>query len=202
MPRRKLLGWVGRLEPEKNWRHFLEIAAALARVRRDLDFLVVGGWAVTDVVKRDFLATVKALDLVDRLQWVSSLAYEHMPRLYSLLAASGGALVPTSVIEPFGMSVVEAMACGCPVVASRAGAFEELIDHGRTGLTFEVDDTREAAAAVTAVLDDAELRRRLVAGALARVDERWAAGPIVARYLEAVRSVSSPAVGRGEEPVG
>ncbi|HEY8517257.1 MAG TPA: glycosyltransferase family 4 protein [Candidatus Binatia bacterium] len=188
-PRRKLLGWVGRLEPEKNWRHFLEVAAELARTRDDVDFIVLGGFAVTDDVKRDFLATVKALGLIDRVRWVSSLAYEHMPRFYSLLAASGGALVPTSVIEPFGMSVIEAMSCGCPVVASRAGAFEELIEHGRTGITFEVNDTRGAADGVAAVLDDQALRRRIVDAALARIDERWAAGPIAARYLETVRSV-------------
>ncbi|MEW6268699.1 MAG: glycosyltransferase family 4 protein [Thermodesulfobacteriota bacterium] len=195
-PPRKLLGWVGRLEPEKNWRHFVDVAAALARARADVDFLVVGGWAVTDDVKREFLAAVKAAGLVDRLQWVSSLAYAHMPRFYSLLAASGGALVPTSVIEPFGMSVVEAMACGCPVVASRAGAFEELIEHGRSGLTFEVNDTRDAVAAVGAVLDDGALRRRLVDEALARVDARWAAGPIAARWLETVRSAAAPAGAR------
>ncbi len=193
-PRRKLLGWVGRLEPEKNWRHFLDVAAALARTRDDVGFLVVGGWAVTDGVKQEFLEAVKERELVDRLDWVSSLPYERMPRFYSLLAASGGCLLPTSVVEPFGMSLIEAMACGCPVVASRAGAFEELIEHGRSGLTFEVNDTAQAVAAVSAVLDDPLLRERLVASARAQVEERWAPRAVAKRYLAVVREAAGPAV--------
>jgi len=189
-PRRKLLGWVGRLEPEKNWRHFVELAGALAAARADVEFLVVGGWAVTDAVKREFLDAAKECGVIDRLRWVSSLPYDRMPLFYALLAASGGCLVPTSVVEPFGMSVVEAMACGCPVVASRAGAFEELIEHGASGLTFEVNDTPAAVAAVEAVLDDAVLRERLVSRAAARVAERWAPRANAERWLDVLRAVA------------
>jgi glycosyltransferase involved in cell wall biosynthesis len=48
--------------------------------------------------------------------------------------------------EPFGLSVVEAMACGTPVIAFRRGSMPELIDEGRTG--FLVDTTEQAVAAV------------------------------------------------------
>jgi glycosyltransferase involved in cell wall biosynthesis len=187
---RKLLGWVGRLEPEKNWRHFLQVAAAFARARADVDFLMVGGWTVEDAVKREFVATVKMLGLDDRLKWISTLPYDRMPRLYSLLAASGGCLVPTSVIEPFGMSVIEAMACGCPVAASRVGAFEELIVDGNTGRIFELNDTHDALAKVSSLLDDEVLRARIVAEAGAVVAERYAALPIVRRYVEMLRAAA------------
>jgi glycosyltransferase involved in cell wall biosynthesis len=200
---RKLLGWVGRLEPEKNWRHFLEIAAALARVRDDVDFLAVGGWTVEDSVKREFLRAVKAFRLVDRLKWVSSVAYDRMPRFYALLAASGGCLVPTSVIEPFGMSVIEAMACGCPVAASRVGAFEELISDDRTGRLFELNDTRDAVAKICSLLDDPARRARIVDAARGAVAQRYAAPRVVEHYLEVVRAAlpaygASVATGRGQ----
>ena len=199
---RKLVGWVGRLEPEKNWRHFLEVAAVLVRTRDDVDFVVVGGWTVTDAVKREFLAAVATLGLVDRLKWVSSLAYEHMPRLYSLLAASGGCLLPTSIIEPFGMSVIEAMACGCPVAASRVGAFEELIENGRTGLTFEVNQVPDAVAKVALLLDDTVLRERIVAQALALAAARYSASHIVDRYLGVLEEFARSPSRSAERAVG
>lgn len=51
--------------------------------------------------------------------------------------------------EPFGLSVVEAMACGTPVIATRRGSMSEIIEHGRSG--FIVDNLQQAVAAVEAV---------------------------------------------------
>jgi glycosyltransferase involved in cell wall biosynthesis len=64
--------------------------------------------------------------------------------------------------EPFGFSVVEAMACGTPVVASRRGSMPELVDNGRTG--FLVDNVEEAVLAVdrAAILDRHAVREEAV----------------------------------------
>ncbi|MGK6322256.1 glycosyltransferase family 4 protein [Sphingomonas sp. DT-51] len=65
--------------------------------------------------------------------------------------------------EPFGLSVVEAMACGTPVIANRRGAMPELIEHGVTG--FLVDNVDQAVEAIEHVgeLDRAACRRRVEA---------------------------------------
>ena len=65
--------------------------------------------------------------------------------------------------EPFGLSVVEAMACGTPVIAMRRGSMPELIEHGRTG--FLVDTLEEAIAAESRI---GEIDRRVVADEAAR----------------------------------
>jgi glycosyltransferase involved in cell wall biosynthesis len=64
--------------------------------------------------------------------------------------------------EPFGFSVVEAMACGTPVIAFPRGSMPELIDDGATG--FLVDDVDHAADAVTlaATLDRTRIRERAI----------------------------------------
>jgi len=64
--------------------------------------------------------------------------------------------------EPFGLSVVEAMVCGTPVVATRRGSMSELIEHGTTG--FLVDDAEEAVRAIARIgeLDRAVVRQRAV----------------------------------------
>lgn len=105
------------------------------------------------------------------------------------VAALGGARALLHLInfdEPFGLSVVEAMACGTPVIATRRGSMPELIEHGVTG--FLVDTPAEAAAAIDRVagLDRAAIRRiaRERFG-VARMAEHYAA--LYARILAAPR---------------
>jgi glycosyltransferase involved in cell wall biosynthesis len=79
--------------------------------------------------------------------------------------------------EPFGFSVVEAMACGTPVIAFRRGSMPELVDEGVTG--FVVDTVAEAAAAVAAAssLDRAPIRAQAVA--------RFGRDRMIGEYLDA-----------------
>jgi glycosyltransferase involved in cell wall biosynthesis len=90
-----------------------------------------------------------------------------------LLGGAHALLHPIGFDEPFGYSVVEAMACGTPVVAFRRGSMAELIEDGKTG--FLVDDVTGAVAAVghAATLDRAAIRAQAVArfGIVRMVDD-------------------------------
>ena len=85
--------------------------------------------------------------------------------------------------EPFGLSVVEAMACGTPVIARRRGSMPELIEHGVTG--FLVDDMAEAVAAIERAgeLDRAVIRRKTA--------ERFSVERMADEYLALYRRVAS-----------
>jgi glycosyltransferase involved in cell wall biosynthesis len=85
--------------------------------------------------------------------------------------------------EAFGLVMIEAMACGCPVIAARRGSVPELVRHGQTG--FIVDDTMQAAAAVGRVgtLDRAACRRH--------VQEHFTIDRMVAGYEQVYRHVLS-----------
>jgi glycosyltransferase involved in cell wall biosynthesis len=75
------------------------------------------------------------------------------------LGNAAGLLFPIAWREPFGLAMIEAMACGTPVVAFRNGSVPEVIDDGVTG--FIVDDEEAAAAAARRLrgLDRARIRR-------------------------------------------
>lgn len=185
-----LIGWVGRFEDQKNWRHFVDVAAELARRRAAIEFVVVGGIAAPESVKNEFRDRVAERDLMGRLHWIPSLAYRRMPAFYSALAGSGGCLVPTSSFEPFGMTVLEAQACRCPVVAAQTGGLAELVREGETGLGFTVDDTEGAVRQVLRVLDDGGVRARVVNGASAEIERRFSSEAVARAYVAAVSDAS------------
>lgn len=79
------------------------------------------------------------------------------------------AVMPTRSGEGFGLMAAEALACGVPVIVADQGALPELVGHGVNGLIVPARDARALAAAIQLVIDDADLRRQLAAGAQATV---------------------------------
>jgi glycosyltransferase involved in cell wall biosynthesis len=92
-----------------------------------------------------------------------------------LLRGASALLFPIDWPEPFGLVMIEAMACGTPVIAFRRGSVPEVIDEGVTG--FIVDNEDEAIAAIKRI---GELDRRRVR---ARFEERFTARRMAQDYL-------------------
>jgi len=99
-------------------------------------------------------------------------------------------LFPIDWPEPFGLALIEAMACGTPAVAFRRGSVPEVIDHGVTGLI--VDDVDEVANMIPAVqtLDRLAVRRRF--------EERFSVERMAVDYLSLYSQVLCG--GAGSEP--
>ena len=95
--------------------------------------------------------------------------------------ADASPAVPIDWPEPFGLVMIEAMACGTPVIAFRSGSVPEVIDEGVTG--FVVDDEEQAVQAVKRLV---KLDRRRVRE---RFEKRFMAGRMAADYLSHYQSV-------------
>lgn len=97
------------------------------------------------------------------------------------------------VNELFGLALVEAMARGCPVIASDAASLPEIVEDGETGLLVPPNDPAAAGRAIERLRDDPPLWRRMSAAARRRVEERFTWSRVADRCLEAYESLGGPA---------
>jgi glycosyltransferase involved in cell wall biosynthesis len=105
-----------------------------------------------------------------RTRILGSVSQERLPDLYR----SASVLVAPSLIEePFGLPLVEAMACGLPVVASRAGGMTGIVADGETGRLVPRGDAAALASAISQILLDEGLARSMRAAATRVAQERF-----------------------------
>jgi len=159
----------GRIHPDKGTAVAIEIARAAGR-----PLLICG--PVHDQRYFDELVAPH-LDGV-AVSYLGSIGPSERARV---LGGAAALLHPIGFDEPFGLAVVEAMACGTPVVAYRRGSMPEVIDSGVTG--FVVDGVTEAVAAIALAvgLDRAVIRQR--------AEARFGVARMVAQYLAAYRQL-------------
>ncbi len=98
--------------------------------------------------------------------------------------------VTSSVHEGFGLPLAEAMACGTPVLGTRIGAYEEIVQHGESGWLVPSRDPRALADAIRMLWNDASMRQKLAEGGRKRVQEKFnwrkAAEETLAVYEEVI----------------
>jgi glycosyltransferase involved in cell wall biosynthesis len=112
-------------------------------------------WSGECTYMRDLEHLVSRLGCCSHVTFHGSLPYHDLVRFYQHASVC---IVPSIIHEPFGMPVIEAMACGVPVVASRCGGIPTVVEHEHTGLLVERDDPKELGAATRQLLEDEERR--------------------------------------------
>jgi glycosyltransferase involved in cell wall biosynthesis len=127
----------GRIHPDKGTKEAIEVANACGR-RLHIYGIIQDG----DYFERSVKPKVDGRSVILHEPVGGRERSEVLGRAYALLHL-------INFEEPFGLSVVEAMACGTPVIATRRGSMSEIVTHGRTG--FLVDNPQQAVAAVEAV---------------------------------------------------
>ena len=181
LPERFLI-YVGTIEPRKNVDRILQ-GYALARARHGVQVPLVlagqRGWLYQDTV-----ALPERLGISEHVRWTDYIPQHDLPAVYSQATA----LVFPTLYEGFGLPLLEAMACGTPVITANVSAMPEVV--GDAALLVDPLNVEEIGAAIDRVSADPELRARLaVAGPNRARQFTWerAARETVAVYEEAVR---------------
>lgn len=141
---------LGTVEPRKNLLQLLEAFARLTQKVDSLSLVLVGrrGWKEEPVFER-----IEQLRLAERIVWTGFLPDEDLPAVYSLASVCAY----LSVYEGFGLPVLEAMACGTPVVASDIPVFREWTEGA--ALLVPPKDTEAIADGLYRLLSREEERR-------------------------------------------
>ncbi len=174
---------VGTIEPRKNLVGLISAFEILARLgSRSERLVLVGakGW-----LSRETFARIASSPLRGRIKWLDHVPESDLPQLYN-----GAALLAyPSFYEGFGLPIVEAMACGVPVVAADRSSAPELVQD--TGLLVDPCDPEEMARAMQSLLADRARRREIAEKGMARARffswERMVR-EILEAYREAVES--------------
>jgi glycosyltransferase involved in cell wall biosynthesis len=186
LPGRFIL-YLGTLEPRKNLEILLRAYADLPQ-RGVVKLLLVGGkgWQTEPI-----FALIEQLGLADDVVTPGFVPRETLPLWYN----ASEVFVYPSVYEGFGLPLVEAMACGVPVVASNTTSLPEAV--GQDGLLLPPDDVGAWSSALAALLDDAPARADLAARGQRRARqftwERTARQTVLSYH----RALGAP--GRGED---
>jgi glycosyltransferase involved in cell wall biosynthesis len=143
-----LLLYVGRLATNKRVPLLVEVLARLSDVQPRVHLAIAGGTSDVYQVEGDRCRSrARELGVEDRLHFLGHLTGEPLLQAYQ----AADVLVIPSAWESFSVPVIEAMACGLPVVAARVFALPETV--GNAGLTFRVDDPDDCARQVRRALN-------------------------------------------------
>lgn len=181
LPARFLL-FVGTLEPRKNLVRLLQAFALLQNEHPDLHLLLAGrkGWLYDDI-----FAAVEQYHLSERVHFLDFVADEDLPALYNLAEA----FVYPSLYEGFGFPVLEALACGTPVVTTKVSSLPEVA--GTAAIFVDPLEPEDIADGIrTALSNPASLR---MSGPQQAAAFRWerAGQELVAMYRELVATTTA-----------
>jgi glycosyltransferase involved in cell wall biosynthesis len=166
------LAFLGRISPEKRPDRAIEIAKVTGsklKIAAKIDRVDEDYW--NDVIK-PMIAAAPNVEFVGEINELQKADF---------LGNAAALLFPIDWPEPFGLVMIEAMACGTPVIAYRRGSAPEVIDDGLTG--FLVDDISEAAAAVRRLGELDRARTRAV------FERRFAIERVAFEYEQIYRSL-------------
>ena len=154
-PDRPFILGVGTLQPRKNFAGLIAAYAPLRQRARAAASLVIVGQRAGSTT--GIFAAVAELGLEEQVRFLGFVADEDLPALYTL----ADVFAFPSFYEGFGIPILEAMACGTPVVASNASSLPEVV--GDAGLLVTPEDTEALAEALERALEDSALRATLIA---------------------------------------
>ncbi|HVS30096.1 MAG TPA: glycosyltransferase family 4 protein [Thermoanaerobaculia bacterium] len=184
-----VVGFLGTLKP---WHGLETLIAAFARVHAiepRARLLVVGDGPERERIERDLASR----GLSEASQFAGAVRPDEVPRHLMSMSVGTAPYIPSDRFYFSPLKVLEYMAAQLPVVASRIGQIEQLIEHGRTGLLCKPGDPESLASTLLTLSGDVELRRRLGAAARRHVFAHHTWDAAAARILRvAMENYATP----------
>lgn len=161
------IGIVANFAPFKRHEDFLRMAAEMVRSRQDLEFWIVGDDTEGSGRRMVLEQLARELGITSYIHFLG-----HRSDIPDIIRQLHLLVVP-SQFEPFGRVVIEAMACGRPVIGSRDGGIPEIIDDGKTGSLVEVGDYAGFSRAALDLINNREQWENMSRNSVEAVQRRF-----------------------------
>jgi glycosyltransferase involved in cell wall biosynthesis len=179
------VGMLGEISPVKGQEGFVRAAAIIAPQNSHVKFVIAGRDHSADSRhRRQLEALISELALTDRVDLVDEI--DDASNFFSDLDV----FVSAASSEAFGLAMVEAMACGVPVVATANAGARETIEDNQTGRLVPIHDVAEMARVISELLADPRQRELLAANARRAVDEKFSVARMVDETEKLYRDAS------------
>ena len=194
-PQKPIVLAIARPVHKKNLAGLVDAFAADPELRERANLVILAGQrkAVGEGEPEQVEVLRDLVDRIDRHDLHGHVAYPrvhdrgHVIGLYTLAARTGGVFVNPALVEPFGLTLVEAASHGLPVVATKIGGAHDTVSELEHGLLIDPTNTEEIAAAIRRLLTDTHLWARFQENALIRSQTmRWSG------YAEAFVKIAQP----------
>jgi sucrose-phosphate synthase len=194
-PERRIFSVLSRLDKRKNLLGLLK-AFGNDRKLQSMANLVV--FANTLSADKGIQKTINAINsiirrtnLYDNIALPGiSLNYENqVPAYYRYLAINKGIFVNPALIEPFGLTVIEASACGVPVVATKYGGPSEIITDYENGILIDAKDPKDMAKKIKKILNNDEMYKRISKNAVKNARSNYSWNSCARKYLNVFKEV-------------
>lgn len=181
------VGIIGRITPIKGHLDFIKAMAKVYKAVPNLKIWIVGDASgMRQAYKEQVEILTKRLGLWQATQFLGT--QRDVPAILSSLDL---VVLATTTHEAFGRVIVEAQACGVPVVATRVGGVIDIIEDEKTGLLVSAQDPSAMAEAAIRIYEDVDLAGRLSRNAYKKVKDRYAVELMVEKTLEVYRDALS-----------
>lgn len=178
--KRLIVGTAGSLKPIKNQAMLIRAVAELAAKGMDMELLIAGSGPDASCLAQ----LSRDLNADSHVQLVG-----HQEDVPAFLRRLDVFVLPSDT-EAHPISLLEAMACGLPCVATRVGGVEEVLDGGRVGMLIDPGDQKALEDALARLAGRPELRAELGKAARQRVCERYSKDRMVDAYVRMYRDLS------------
>ncbi len=179
----KKILFVGRLVPEKGIFDLLNAFSLLLKRVENVEFLIVGSGSSNNLFQIKQLAA--RLKILDRVKYIGKIEYSLMPQIHNLADVFCLPSIPTKTwAEQFGFSIVEAMACGKPVISTHSGSIPEIVKDRVTGILVKPKEPQGLSFALEELLLDESKRENLGKNARNWVLSEFEANKVAAKLAE------------------
>lgn len=158
-----VIGAIGRLSPVKGYQYLVEAFSMLCNEYKDLNLLMVGDGPEKENLK----SLCRELKIAESVTFIPPIP--DTPKTLSIMDL----FVSSSVQEGLGLSIVESLAAGRPVVASDVGGVSSIVKNDKTGMLVKPEDSQALASGISVILKDPGLRERLQKDGRRLVEENF-----------------------------